>query len=67
MRIMEIINSEDNRVLRINYLSSNKTEVVKSHTYSYLSAREMYQNELKQTMGFDKMENKNEQNMENKK
>ena len=54
MKIMEIINSEDNRILRINYVLSDKTEVVKSHTYSYLSAREMYKSQLKQIMGFDR-------------
>ena len=50
---MEIV-CGDKTILRINYVLSDKTEVVQSHTYSYLQGREMLKKDLGQVMGFDR-------------
>jgi len=42
-------------ILRINYTTENPTEVVKTHTFSYLQARQMLEKDLHQTMGLDEL------------
>ena len=53
MKIYEI-RCADDTILRINYTTEDKTEVVQSHTYSYLQAREIYKKELGQVMGLER-------------
>jgi len=54
MKIYEI-RCGSNTILRINYTTESPTEVVQSHTLSYLQAREMFKRDLKQTMGLDEL------------
>jgi len=52
MEIYEIID-EKNRVLRVDFYNNGKSGQYKSHTYSYLRAREELQ-KLGRVMGLEK-------------
>ena len=55
MTIKEVIERNwdgKERLLRIDYIPDNKIDVIKSHTYSYMMAREMKRSQG-QYMGFD--------------
>ena len=41
MKIYEVIDDKD-RIMNIKYTNENPTEVVKSHTFSYLYTRNQY-------------------------